>query len=170
MRLRANPPPLQPLVDRPRAPLALPAGWTALHHAALLAPPTLISHLLTHGCSLFALTQRQLTPLDVVTAHSTMPGREDVALLLAEAMRGEGWTGGRMEERRRSLEKKTLRDANQRHVRDVVQTRLGISPRWWGEQEWDASSSTSSDDEDENDGDESLYVSPFDHTSTAEER
>ena len=99
-----------------------------------------------------------------------MPGREDVALLLAEAMRGEGWTGGRMEERRRSLEKKTLRDAKQRHVRDVVQTRLGISPRWWGEQEWDASSSTSSDDEDENDGDESLYVSPFDDTSTAEER
>ncbi|KAG5722125.1 hypothetical protein E4T56_gene3764, partial [Termitomyces sp. T112] len=71
-------------------------GWTPLHHAALLSPPTLVSHLMTHGCSPCAVTRRGLTPLDVVTAHSTLPGRGDVALLLEESMRSEGWIGGRM--------------------------------------------------------------------------
>lgn len=81
------------------------AGWTPLHHAALLSPPTLVSYLMTHGCSPFAVTRRSLTPLDIVTAHSTLPGRDDIALLLEEAMRSEGWTGGRMEQKRRRLER-----------------------------------------------------------------
>jgi len=80
------------------------AGWTPLHHAALLSPPTLISYLMTHGCSPFALTKRNLTPLDLVTAHSTVPGREDVAFLLEEAMKSEGWEGSRMNRRRRLVE------------------------------------------------------------------
>ncbi|THH11747.1 hypothetical protein EW146_g7944 [Bondarzewia mesenterica] len=141
------------------------AGWTALHHAALLSPPTLISHLMTHGCSLFAVTHHRLTPLDIVTAHSTMPGREDVALLLSEAMRGEGWTGGRMEERRKALDKKIIRKTNQRNMRDIVQRRLGISSRWWGDNEWDSWSSDSSDDEDEDDEDDALYTPPLDYTT-----
>ncbi|KAH9974958.1 hypothetical protein BGW80DRAFT_1457911 [Lactifluus volemus] len=82
------------------------AGWTALHHAALMSPPTLVSFLLTHGCSPFSQTRLGLTPLDIVTAHSTMPGRQDVSILLGEAMRGEGWTGGRMEEQRRQEERR----------------------------------------------------------------
>ncbi|TFY83995.1 hypothetical protein EWM64_g5 [Hericium alpestre] len=141
------------------------AGWTALHHAALMAPPTLVSYLLTHGCSPFSLTRRKLMPLDIVTAHSTMPGREDVALLIGEAMRGEGWTGGRMEDRRKSLEKRMIKKGKQNKMRDDVGQRLGISPRWWGDSEWDAISPEVSDDEDEDDEDEQLYTPPPDYTS-----
>ena len=79
------------------------AGWTPLHYASLLSPPTLVSYLLTHGSAPLTVTRRQLTALDIVTAHSTVPGREDVALLLEEAMREAGWKGGRMEEQRRVL-------------------------------------------------------------------
>ncbi|KAI0068436.1 hypothetical protein BV25DRAFT_1875981 [Artomyces pyxidatus] len=139
------------------------AGWTPLHHAALLSPPTLVSHLMTHGCSPFSLTQRQLSPLDVVTAHSTMPGRQDVALLLGEAMRGEGWTGGRMEERRQLLEKKMVRRGKQQSVREDVGRQLGINPRWWREDEWETMSDVSDDDEESHhDG---LYTPPPDYTT-----
>jgi hypothetical protein len=48
---------------------------------------------MTHGCSPFDVTKRNLTPLDIVTAHSLLPGREIVALILEESMRGEGWSG-----------------------------------------------------------------------------
>lgn len=108
------------------------AGWNSLHHAALVAPPTLISHLLTHGCSPLSVTRRNLTALDVVTASTTLPGREDVALLLAEAMREQGWTGGRMEERRRSTEMRLLRLGKQRNIQDDLNKTLSIDPRWWG--------------------------------------
>ncbi|KAA1468705.1 hypothetical protein DENSPDRAFT_485477 [Dentipellis sp. KUC8613] len=144
------------------------AGWTALHHAALMSPPTLISHLLTHGCSPFSLTRRKLTPLDIVTAHTTMPGREDVALLLSEAMRGEGWTGGRMEERRKALEKRMVRRGKQRSLRDHVSKRLGINPRWWGDDSWETMLSDPEDDDEEeenDDDDDGLYTPPPDYTS-----
>ncbi|KAI9060570.1 ankyrin [Trametes sanguinea] len=109
------------------------AGWTPLHYASLLSPPTLVSYLLTHGSSPLALTRRRLTPLDIVTAHSTLPGREDVALLLEEAMREAGWKGGRMEEQRRSLEKRMRRLGKRRHVQEEIEKTLGINPRWWGD-------------------------------------
>lgn len=135
------------------------AGWISLHHAALLAPPTLLSHLLTHGCSPFAQTRRHLTALDIVTAHSVLPGREDVRLLLEEAMRGEGWTGGRMEERRRNLEKKALQVSNLRTLRESVGRILDIAPSWWGELDEDSLSDTSDDEDDASPEDSDVFVS-----------
>jgi hypothetical protein len=132
------------------------AGWTPLHHAALLSPPTLISHLMTHGCSPFAVTRRNLTPLDIVTAHSILPGRDDVALLLEEAMRGEGWTGGKMEAKRRLFDERRRRREKQRIIRDTVGQTLGVNPKWWGNSDFSSSSDSESGDED---ADESVYVS-----------
>ncbi|KAI0639675.1 DIL domain-containing protein [Trametes polyzona] len=125
------------------------AGWTALHYAALLSPPTLVSYLITHGSSPLALTRRRLTPLDIVTAHSTVPGREDVAFLLEEAMREGGWKGGRMEEQRRSLEKRMRRLGKRRHVQQEIEKSLGIHPKWWGDD--DAFAALDSDDEADDD-------------------
>ncbi|TFK92779.1 hypothetical protein K466DRAFT_539135 [Polyporus arcularius HHB13444] len=125
------------------------AGWTPLHYASLLSPPTLVSFLLTHGCSPLALTRRNLTALDIVTAHSTVPGREDVALLLEEAMREAGWKGGRMEEQRRILEKRMRRLSNRRNVQEHIERILGINPRWWGEEDLFYSIETEDDSEDE---------------------
>ncbi|KAJ6519737.1 DIL domain-containing protein [Mycena sanguinolenta] len=139
------------------------AGWTPLHHAALLSPPTLISHLMTHGCSPFAVTRRNLTPLDIVTAHSVLPGREDVALLLEEAMRGEGWTGGKMEERRRLFEERRRKREKQCVVRDSVGRTLGVNSRWWGDQSDEFSSSDSDSDDEEVDDD--VYTPPPDYAS-----
>lgn len=127
----------------------LAAGWTPLHYASLLSPPTLVSFLLTHGCSPLALTRRNLTALDIVTAHSTVPGREDVALLLEEAMREAGWKGGRMEEQRRILEKRMRRLSNRRNVQEHIERILGINPRWWGEEDLFYSIETEDDSEDE---------------------
>jgi hypothetical protein len=110
---------------------------------------------MTHGCSPFAVTRRNLTALDIITAHSVLPGREDVALLLEEAMRGEGWTGGRMEARRRSSEERSKLKYRQKGVRDDMVKALDVNPRWWGDEESD-SSSTDSEDENE---DDDLFVS-----------
>ncbi|WVQ83667.1 hypothetical protein IAT38_005810 [Cryptococcus sp. DSM 104549] len=57
-------------------------GWTPLHLAALISTPPLISFLLSHGASPQALTNRGLTPLDLVAG---MPSRADVALFLEHA-------------------------------------------------------------------------------------
>lgn len=122
------------------------AGWTPLHHAALLAPPTLVSYLMTHGCSIFDVTERNLTPLDIISAHSVLPGREDVAMLLEEAMRGEGWTGSRMEMKRSSRERLSKRKGKQKAIRDDVSRLLGINPRWWTSDEDDSGSDSDDDD------------------------
>lgn len=113
---------------------------------------------MTHGCSPFAVTRRNLTPLDVVTAHSILPGRDDVALLLEEAMRGEGWTGGRMEQKRRLAEQRTKRKGRQKEARDDIGKTLGVSSAWWGPESDPQSSDSESDDEDDAD-DERIYVS-----------
>ncbi len=133
-------------------------GWTPLHHAVLLSPPTLVSHLMTHGCSPFDVTRRNLTPLDIITAHSIMPGRDDVALLLEEAMRGEGWTGGRMEENRHLFDERAKRKGKQKHVQEDVGRVLGVHSKWWA-RDSDDSSSDSDDDGDEDIDDETLFVS-----------
>ncbi|KAJ7092642.1 DIL domain-containing protein [Mycena epipterygia] len=138
------------------------AGWTPLHHAALLSPPTLISHLLTHGCSPFAVTRRNLTPLDIVTAHSILPGRDDVALLLEEAMRGEGWTGGKMEEKRRLFDERRKRREKQRVIRDSIGKTLEVHPKWWGGGSDFSSSDSESGDEEV---DENVYTPPPDYSS-----
>lgn len=137
-------------------------GWTPLHHAALLSPPTLISHLMTHGCSPFAVTRRNLTPLDIVTAHSILPGRDDVALLLEEAMRGEGWTGGKMEAKRRLLDERRRRREKQHIVRVTVGRTLGVNPQWWGDSDYASSSDSESGDEA---ADEDVYTPPPDYSS-----
>ncbi|KNZ78519.1 Dilute domain-containing protein C25B8.08 [Termitomyces sp. J132] len=124
-------------------------GWTPLHHAALLSPPTLVSHLMTHGCSPCAVTRRGLTPLDVVTAHSTLPGRGDVALLLEESMRSEGWIGGRMEEKRRIFEQREKRKAQKEGIRNEISRILGVHPSWWNELDSDSESEDDVEDEDE---------------------
>jgi hypothetical protein len=134
------------------------AGWTPLHHAALLSPPTLISHLMTHGCSPFAVTRRNLTALDIVTAHTVMPGREDVALLLEEAMRGDGWTGGRMEQKRKVLDERIKQRDKRKSVRDIVAKTLSVDQRWWGDDDSD-SSSVDSEFEEEEENPETVYVS-----------
>lgn len=108
-------------------------GWTALHHAALFSPPTLVSYLLTHGCSPLTQTRRNLTALDIVTGYSRIPGREDVALLLEEAMREEGWQGGGRRERQRKVVEENERRRTRRHeLMSGVGRVLGLSDRWWG--------------------------------------
>ncbi|KAG0708781.1 DIL domain-containing protein [Suillus ampliporus] len=141
------------------------AGWTALHHAAVLCPPTLVSHLMTHGCSPFAETRRRLTPLDIVTAHTVLPGRDDIALLLEEAMRSQGWMGGRMEEKRRSLDEKLKRKGRQKSVRENVSKVLGLQNQWWGSHEEDESFSSDDSDGEDDELDEELYTPSLDFTS-----
>ncbi|KAF8905495.1 DIL domain-containing protein [Gymnopilus junonius] len=139
------------------------AGWTPLHYAAILSPPTLVSYLMTHGCSPFALTERKLMPLDIVTAHSILPGKEDVALLLEEAMRSQGWTGGRMEERRRLLEKRIKKKGKKKAIREDVGKVLDVSPDWWGTDS--ELSDDDSDSEDDEEVGEDVYTPRPDYSS-----
>ncbi len=85
-----------------------------------------------------------------------MPGRQDVALLLGEAMRGEGWTGGRMEEQRRQVERRTARQLRRERIREDIGKVISISRQWWGDDEWQAIASES--DEGETDGEETDLV------------
>lgn len=55
------------------------ADWTPLHIAAIISTPPLISFLLTRGASTSAVTDRGLTPFDLVAG---MPNREEISLLL----------------------------------------------------------------------------------------
>jgi hypothetical protein len=100
---------------------------------------------MTHGCSPFDLTRRKLTPLDIVTAHTILPGREDVALLLEEAMKSEGWTGGRMETQRRTFDERRRRKDKRQNIRNNVSRVLNVDSHWWG-QNSDESSESESDD------------------------
>ncbi|EKM83522.1 hypothetical protein AGABI1DRAFT_117026 [Agaricus bisporus var. burnettii JB137-S8] len=147
------------------------AGWTPLHYAALLSPPTLISFLMTHGCSVFALTKRNLTPLHIVTAHSTLPGREDVALLLEESMRSQGWEGGKIDQRRRMVEQQQKRRGKQMQLRQDVATLLGVHSSWWGQES--TSPAPDEDEGEDEDGDVdnddpdnyAIYTPPLDYSS-----
>ncbi len=90
-----------------------------------------------------------------------MPGRQDVALLLGEAMRGEGWTGGRMEEQRRQIERRAARKRRRQRVREDIGKVLSIAPQWWGDDEWQVIASES--DEDESEGEETVVVGDTPH-------
>lgn len=78
-----------------------------------------------------------------------------MALLLEEAMRTEGWAGGRMEERRRTLEERAARLKKRNAVREGVNQTLCLDPAWWGENDSDADS----DGVNEGESDEAVYVS-----------
>ncbi|KAK4688691.1 hypothetical protein P7C73_g1422, partial [Tremellales sp. Uapishka_1] len=58
-------------------------GWTPLHLASLISTPPLVSFILNRGSSPHALTNRGLTPLDLIIG---MQDREDVGLFLDHAM------------------------------------------------------------------------------------
>jgi hypothetical protein len=64
------------------------ADWTPLHIAAIISTPPLISFLLTRGASTSAVTDRGLTPFDLVAGN---PNREEITLLL-ENPEGDGQT------------------------------------------------------------------------------
>ena len=64
-------------------------------------------------------------------------------------MRAQGWTGGRMEERRKLTELRQHRMGKRRDLQEGVEKALNIDPRWWGEAEPDYVASEISDDEDE---------------------
>ncbi|EJD03989.1 uncharacterized protein FOMMEDRAFT_83167 [Fomitiporia mediterranea MF3/22] len=145
------------------------AGWTPLHHAALLAPPTLISYLLTHGCSPFATTSRGITALDIVTAYAVIPGREDVALFLEEAMKGEGWQGSQLNIKRHSFDKR-LKEYEKRHSERQAIAKildLSVNEYWWRDSSiLQHLPEAYSDDEDDGDEeDRELYTPPPDYSS-----
>lgn len=89
-----------------------------------------------------------------------MPGREDVALLLEEAMRGDGWTGGRMEQKRKVLDERIKAKGKRKGVRDDVAKTLQVDQRWWGAEDSD-DSSAESDLEEEDENQESIYVRTY---------
>lgn len=133
------------------------AGWTPLHHAALLAPPTLISYLLTHGCSPLSVTRRNLTALDIVTAYSVIPGREDIALFLEEAMKSEGWTSNKMSEQRRTMDEAQKRIDKRQSDREAIERILNLDSQWWKSDDRLPSSIEVSEDESDTE-DETYYV------------
>ncbi|KAI5983920.1 hypothetical protein EDD15DRAFT_2533523 [Pisolithus albus] len=140
------------------------AGWTPLHHAVLLAPPTLVSHLMTNGCSPFSMTHRKLTPLDIVTAHTLLPGREDIAILLEEAMRSEGWSGGRMEQQRRALDERIKRRDGRGGTCQNIAKIIEVPAQWWGD-DWSELSFDDSDSEEDDDSNDEIYTPSLDFTS-----
>jgi hypothetical protein len=108
------------------------AGWTPLHHAALLAPPTLVSYLVTHGADVLATTKRNLTALDVIRAHTPIPGREDIALLLQEAMREQGWQGSRLDINRDRAEQRKKSFKTVLELKQAIGKTLELQESWWG--------------------------------------
>lgn len=114
---------------------------------------------MTHGCSPFDRTRRGLMPLDIVTAHSMLPGRDDVALLLEEAMRSEGWTGGKMEQHRRQVERRIRKKQQRQHIQDDVAHVLDLPPKWWGPSADSSSTDSDSSDEEDDINNSGIYVS-----------
>lgn len=164
------------------------AGWTPLHHAALLAPASLISHLLSHGASPLALSRRKLTPLDVITAYEDIPGREDAITVLREATRNAmtfeererlkslGWRGDeRREMERLRNERRERRKYRKKRIKEdvtaVLEAELSTSNWSWGDNA-DSSSEdelfepSDLDDEDSDGYDSDTLLTPPDSYST----
>jgi len=128
------------------------AGWTALHYAAVSAPPSLVAHLISHGSSPLAQSRRKLTPLDVITAYEPIEERASVALLLAESMRNLGWKGvNKRDEARKRADAKHARLVERRQMKQRIGHVLELEERWWGEHDPADSDDTPSeiDDDDE---------------------
>lgn len=73
-------------------------------------------------------------------------------------MREQGWTGGRVEERRRAQEMQMQRTRHIRTLRDQLSKTLEIDPRWWGDED-EFASEEASDEEDGDREDFDVYVS-----------
>ncbi|KAG9014801.1 hypothetical protein FRB94_008959 [Tulasnella sp. JGI-2019a] len=133
-------------------------GWTPLHFAALHAPPTLIAHLLAHGASPLATSNKGLTPLDIITAYEALPHRTDVAILLEEAMRERGWYGNDRERRRerKKMRKRMEQQKLNRRTEEwgLIGKTLELKERWWGEYDNDIDSDQSSDSEEDEDSED----------------
>ncbi|CAE6534475.1 unnamed protein product [Rhizoctonia solani] len=110
-------------------------GWTPLHYAAIHAPPTLVIYLSTHGCSPLSKSAKGLTPLDIITGHDVIPGREYVALVLQESMKASGWTGSaRNQIREEKIQEETarsMRRAQRRREWAEIGRLLGLTDQWW---------------------------------------
>lgn len=78
-------------------------------------------------------------------------------------MRGQGWKGGHMEEKRRLLEQQMKAKGKRKKVREDVGKALGLGLDWW-RSDSDLSDSESDDEEDEYVG-EHIYVG-YDYLST----
>lgn len=82
-----------------------------------------------------------------------MPGREDVAVLLEEAMRSEGWTGGRMGEKRRRMEQRARLRGEHTSMRDDITRILDLNPSWWDGEHSDNDQHPEDADDDDDEGD-----------------
>ena len=96
-----------------------------------------------------------MTALDLITAYSVIPGREDVALFLEEAMRGEGWQSSKMATQRRDILEKSKQEDKQRSEREAVNRILDLRSDWWDSPDDSPSESTPAEGEVD---DEELYV------------
>jgi hypothetical protein len=134
------------------------AGWTPLHHAVIASPPTLISHLLTHGGSPLAKSNRGLTPLDVINAYEPMPGREHIVVLLEVAMRELGWRGTELDRKRDAQRQARERRAAKAKRRKAEWKRIGrvleIGEEWWNRPGYHSDEQESESDSDEMEQDE----------------
>lgn len=88
-----------------------------------------------HSASPLATSQKHLTPLDVITGYQPVPNRQDVALLLAEAMREQGWQGTPLEIRRQARNRRRLAKTAEKVKRvgewDRMGRVLGMGESWW---------------------------------------
>ena len=88
-----------------------------------------------------------MTALDIVTAYSVIPGREDVALFLEEAMRGEGWEDSRMSLKRQNVNERLTENSRRQSERSTIQRVLDLDQQWWGQDKDGISSEEPSEDE-----------------------
>ena len=74
-----------------------------------------------------------MTALDLVTAYGVIPGREDVALFLEEAMKGEGWEGSKLSVKRRQRETQVKQGEKRRSELHAIDKILELQDegRWW---------------------------------------
>jgi hypothetical protein len=95
-----------------------------------------VAYLVTHGASPLATSHKSLTPLDVITSYQPIPNRQDVALVLQDAMQESGWDGSPLEIRRQRRNRQREAKQAQTNKRigewDRIGRVLGMRHGWWG--------------------------------------
>lgn len=89
-----------------------------------------------------------MTALDIVTAYSVIPGREDVALFLGEAMRGEGWQDNKLSLKRQTMNDKLKHFERRQAERLAIQRILDLNGQWWGQNDDDSPEEPSENEKD----------------------